>query len=421
MKFIHAADLHVDSPMRGIQLYEHAPLEALRTATRRATENLVQTAIAQQVRLVLISGDLFDGKWQNVETGLWMAEQFRRLQEAEIDVCLIRGNHDAASKVESMIQWPDNVHDFSCTQAETKIIEPLGIAVHGQGFAKQAVTEDLAASYPPPVDGHFNIGMLHTSLTGSSEHESYAPTRLATLVDRGYQYWALGHIHQRSDPPLSTDPFVAFSGNTQGRHIRETGEKGVLIVEVDGDELIDVQFQRTDVLRWEHLQVELQTADDLDDLFERIAGRFSELAEQEPERWVAARVNITGACRAHSQLTDFDQRNDAIAQIRNLAREHSDLLWLEKVTLSTGPTIDLAAVRSSHDLLGQMLRDLHDAGSSNEAQPRILEALSPALDKYGGQLRDAGIDVDDAQQIATWVAQAEHLLAEHLLAGEADS
>ena len=197
MKFLHAADVHLDSPLRGLERYDEAPAAEIRGATRRAFENLVELAITEAVGFVLLAGDLYDADWKDYNTGLFFARQMARLQEAGIQVLVIAGNHDAASQITRALRPPPNVHLFSTRAPETVVLDRLGVAVHGQGFATRAVTDDLTRAYPPARSDLFNIGLLHTSLDGRPGHEPYAPCTLEGLRSRGYQYWALGHVHQQ--------------------------------------------------------------------------------------------------------------------------------------------------------------------------------------------------------------------------------
>ncbi len=157
-RFIHAADLHLDAPFKGLSGYEGAPVERMQNSTRLAFENLVQLALDEQVDFLVIAGDLFDGRWTNIQTGLWTANQFRRLETRNIPVFLIRGNHDALSEVPRRISWPENVREFSVERPETMQLEQIAVALHGQGFTAREVREDVAARYPATVPGMFNIG-----------------------------------------------------------------------------------------------------------------------------------------------------------------------------------------------------------------------------------------------------------------------
>jgi len=171
IKFIHAADVHLDSPLRGLSRYESAPAESIRDACRRAFENLVELAIKEKVAFVLLAGDLYDGDWKDYSTGLFFRSRMVRLQQAGIPVFLIAGNHDAASVISRKLSLPENVRSFSSHKPETMQPEHWPVALHGMGFPNRAVDENLVPRYPAPVPGKFNIGILHTSLAGNAGHE----------------------------------------------------------------------------------------------------------------------------------------------------------------------------------------------------------------------------------------------------------
>ena len=420
-RFIHAADLHIDSPLRGLEAYPGAPTDRLRNATRDAFENLVQLAIDETVAFVIIAGDLFDGQWKDMNTGIWTAGQFRKLERAGIPVCLIRGNHDAESKVRTGIRWPGNVHEFSVRKPQTFTSTQLGlpesidVVVHGQGFARPDIQEDLAADYPEAVAGHFNIGVLHTSLTGDPAHDRYAATTVEVLRNRGYDYWALGHIHIRSEPPISKEPYVAFSGNTQGRHIRETGAKGCLLVSVEDGGLASVEFRDTDTLRWHRAAVALDQADTLNELYEKTRDALQECLDQRDGRFAAVRVEISGACEAHREIVRPGIQEEVVSQIRDIANEWDDEIWIEKVKLNTAAPINVEQLRQGHDLLGELLRDVASlSDDTDQLSELIAESLATLSAKAGPELQAAEISLTNPELLQTWLQQSEGLLLARL-------
>ncbi|MDG2126289.1 MAG: DNA repair exonuclease [Verrucomicrobiales bacterium] len=298
-RFIHAADLHLDSPLRGLGRYAGAPVGELRGATRGALVNLVELAIAEEVAFLVIAGDVYDGDWKDYQTGLFFASQMVRLREAGVRVFLISGNHDAASVVSRKLGLPDNVHVFPTAEAGSVVLEGLGVVVHGQGFAKREVTEDLSAGYPAAVAGCFNIGILHTSLNGREGHDSYAPCSVAGLVARGYDYWALGHVHTR-ELVNERGPVVLFPGNVQGRHARETGAKGATLVEVVDGEVVSLEHRDLDVVRWERAVVDLSGVVDAGEVAVRVGRVVGEL--EDGGRLLAVRVELTGETVLHGAL-----------------------------------------------------------------------------------------------------------------------
>jgi exonuclease SbcD len=367
MKFLHAADLHLDSPLRGLEAYEGAPVEQLRGATRRALENLVRLAKDERVDFVLIAGDVYDGDWMDYGTGLFFAARMSELGHAGIPVFLISGNHDAASQITRRLRLPDNVHHFSDHHAETHFLEGLQVAIHGRGFAQRAVPEDLSAAYPPPVPGMFNIGLLHTSADGRPGHDAYAPCTIESLRARGYDYWALGHVHT-GETLCYPDPWIVFPGVLQGRHIRECGPKGCVLVETMDGRIVSVSERRLDVLRWCVCEADAAGSVDGGAVLECVREAVQAAYRGADGLPVAMRIIVNGACAAHESLDR--QREHWVNQIRAAATDATaGGAWIEKVQFRTSPE--------------QASRVLGDDGAELPADAsgslrRAIEALSAA-------------------------------------------
>jgi DNA repair exonuclease SbcCD nuclease subunit len=218
---------------------------------------------------------------------------------------------------------------------ESLPFDDFGVVVHGQGFSTQAVTEDLSLRYPQAIRGAYNIGILHTCAGGEVGHERYAPCTVPGLQAKGYDYWALGHVHTRQF--LSREPYVVFPGNTQGRHARELGPKGCLLVTIDGTKTVDVEFRRLDVVRWETCQVDASTASTEEDLGDLAVAELSRLLQDEPSgRLLAVRVVIAGASPIHDRLLADPEKAASI--VRSRASELGvDRLWVERIKIQTRP------------------------------------------------------------------------------------
>ena len=258
VRFIHAADIHLDSPLKGLANRHNLPTAKILAATRDALVNLVTLAIDQKVDFVLLAGDIYDGDPEDLKANFHFNQQMGRLNQKNIKVVMITGNHDAKSKISKPLSPPKNLTILSAHQPEsceiTKEGEVIAI-IHGQGFLNQAETRNLAGTYPAPVAGKLNIGILHTSLDGREGHANYAPTTTNELINKGYSYWALGHIHTRE--VVHEKPYIIFPGNIQGRHIRETGAKGCYIVTFSDNREAKLEFKSLDVFRWEAITVNL--------------------------------------------------------------------------------------------------------------------------------------------------------------------
>ncbi|WP_182911958.1 metallophosphoesterase family protein [Sphingomonas cavernae] len=326
-RFLHAADIHLDSPLHGLSRYEGLPIEEIRSATRSAFDNLIQCAIDEAVDFVVIAGDLFDGDWRDMGTGLYFARAMGRLDQAEIPAFVLAGNHDAASVISRTVPWPPNVKLFGSRRPETHRLPNLEVVVHGQSFSTPAVTDNLVLAYPAADDHAFNIGMLHTALAGRPGHAAYAPCSLDDLRSKGYDYWALGHVHEFEI--VSRDPYVVFPGNVQGRTIRETGAKGVVIVTVVDREVTALERVELDVIRWIRLDVDCVGAldDDVGDLVRAELGRLH--SSNGSGRPLVARVTLVGETVAAGALHDraASLRDD----VRAIAGSISPNLFVEKV------------------------------------------------------------------------------------------
>jgi exonuclease SbcD len=348
-RFLHAADIHLDSPLCGLARYQGAPLNELQGATRKAFTNLVSEAIQRQVQLLLIAGDLFDGDWPDYNTGLFYLLEMGRLERAGVQVVTLAGNHDAQSKISRSLRLPSNVHTLPVEQPGSVVLEEHQVIIHGQGFAEAATTQDLTKNYPDPVEGYFNVGMLHTSADGRPGHDHYAPCSVETLKNFGYDYWALGHVHQRE--VLCQDPWILFSGNLQGRHVKELGARGATLVSVDQGKVVEVEELVLDVLRWYHLCLDISAVESDEDFLSLLERELLRIGSEAQGRFIALRVESVGEGLFHSRLSG--ELEYFTAEIRNLCNLSGHGVWFEKLkTSSRSPILGCVDNGSRSDLLG---------------------------------------------------------------------
>ena len=397
MKFVHAADLHIDSPLRGLGAYDGAPVDRVRGATRRALANLVQLCLDERAAFLLLAGDVFDGEWKDFNTGLFFVKQLNRLRDAGTRVFLVRGNHDAMSEVTRALELPDHVHQFPDGRAETVVDERHGVALHGLSFARREMRDSPVPLYPAPLTDALNIGVLHTSAGGHAQHATYAPCAVDELTRKGYDYWALGHVHAQEI--LSRAPsWVVFPGNTQGRHIRETGPKGCVVVTVEDGAVSEVRPAPLDVVRWQRVELLLGEEDGVDELFEQARTLLGRARDAADGRLVAARLVVGGATRAHAQLSGDRQR--IMAQLRAFCLDGLDELWLEKIELRTRPAVAVDELRASEGFVGELLRSIAAAKDDAALAAELRAQLQPLVDKLGEELGgelDVAALIDEAE------------------------
>jgi DNA repair protein SbcD/Mre11 len=412
-RFLHAADIHLDSPLHGLAQYEGVPVDEVRGATRAAFDNLVRLAIEERVDFVVIAGDLFDGDWKDMGTGLYFARAMGLLDREGIPAFVLAGNHDAASVITRTVPWPPNVRLFGSRRPETHLLEELGVAVHGQSFAMAAVTDNLVLGYPDAREGMFNLGVLHTALAGREGHATYAPCDVVDLRARRYDYWALGHVH--GFEIVSTEPYIVFPGNTQGRNIRETGPKGAALVEVADREVVSVQSVELDVIRWARLEVDCTDADS-----NRIRSLVrdalvSAQATDAAGRALIVRLVLVGESGHAAEIRDNELalRDDC----RALALAVSPDLWLEKVQVRLRDHgSDL-----SKEVPGDLAAIIAGAGSDTELAEALRDDLSQFISAARAALGDAAGDdyLREAAEAGDWpkvVAEAASGLQSRLSA-----
>lgn len=409
LRVLHTADLHVDSPMRGLVQYDGAPIDEIRSVTRSALRALVTEAIDRQVHLVLVAGDLYDGSWRDYNTGLFVVSQLAELHDANIPVVIVLGNHDAESQLTKRLRLPPNTTVLSSTKPETHVLSELGIAVHGQSYATRAIDTDLSLSYPDADPGVLNIGMLHTCFDGSLGHDPYAPCTIAGLRSKGYDYWALGHVHNHTI--VSEDPLVVFPGNLQGRHARETGPKGAsLVTFVDHEPTLErLGF---DLVRWERCPVDVGGTDTFDDCLTRcreaLLGTIGAGADT-----YAIRVELHGSTAVNSSLRNKPEQ--LVNEVRALALGLSGAdIWIEKVVVTTTPPSGRTSLEGD-GVAGEIGRVLAELKGNVSSLATGDGAKVPALSVLRSQLRAAGGpelgDTLDDADITAALDDAAELLA----------
>ncbi|WP_105437378.1 DNA repair exonuclease [Neorhizobium sp. T25_13] len=344
-RFIHAADLHLGSPFQGLALKDATIAELFIEASRTAFSGLVDQAVERKVDFFIVAGDVYDGDWKDNKIGLFFNREVARLERAGIPVFLLKGNHDAESVITRTITLPKNVSEFPVNKPGSFKLDHLKVALHGQGFAERSAVENLSLAYPRPEQGWFNIGVLHTSLTGREPHAPYAPCSVEDLRSRGYDYWALGHVHDFEI--VAEDPLVVFPGNLQGRSIREQGAKGAVLVTVE-DGRITHERIITDSARFAELVVVVEPDDNIPAILRRIENALEDVVERMEGRPLALRIRLTGKSRFRNEVMaraeDFRDEVQAACH-----RSHQDI-WLEKLEVRLEP--EMNGTRVATDMLG---------------------------------------------------------------------
>ncbi|MBO7745585.1 DNA repair exonuclease [Paenibacillus sp. MWE-103] len=432
-RFIHAADLHVDSPFRGLTDAPPEVREALRESTFRAARRLADAAIEEAADFVVIAGDLYDAADRSLHAQLALQKEWQRLHAHGVQLFIIHGNHDPLSGRQAMLRWPESARFFGAERAEqfpayTRRGE-LAAYVTGISYASRSVTANLAARYEARRDGTYEIALLHGNVDGDASHDPYAPCRLDELTGAGFHYWALGHIHQRA--VLHAYPHVVYAGNTQGRHARETGAKGCYVVDVAANRETKLRFVPLDTVRWANLDAPIDGLTSEQALLDAMERRALEAAAANEGRSLMARLKLTGRGPMHGLLGDAERLDELLAGLRDRMAEsdygtgaagaeagETPWCWIASLESAAGADADPAALAEEDSFAGELVRGSRRIERGEEPLEDVLEeALQPLLGhpKLRRAVREAmkGRGPD-------WLVRARELAA-GLLAGETES
>jgi DNA repair exonuclease SbcCD nuclease subunit len=303
---------------------------------------------------------------------------------------------------------------FSPDKAATIEMEELGVAVHGQSFGSPAGKKNLARKYPSAIPGYFNIGLLHTSVDGREGHEPYAPCGIDDLRSKEYDYWAMGHAHQRE--VVLEQPFAVFPGNTQGRHIRECGPKGCMLVGVDESGQAALEFMPLDVVRWARIEIDASAVGEGYDVVDGFTDRLGQLLQENGNLPLIARVEIRGSSQAHAELAGDIER--WVNEFRSAAIDASGgNAYIEKVKVRTTSLVSGDVVKSQAGPIGELNRYLDEIQSDPDRLLSLGQTLDDLVRKMPRELKEGGdsIKLDDPDWIAGMIEQVRSMLTYRLM------
>jgi len=382
--FVHAADLHLGSPFKGVSARLPHLFDVLKTATATAFNTLVTRCIEKEAAFLLVAGDVFDDADRSLRAQLTFRDGLAKLDAHGIDTLVVHGNHDPQTAWASGIFWPPRAHFFGSEAVSTVIINIGGrpsVAVSGIGYSRQNEDRRLVSLFQAAHSDLFQIGLLHTSCGSYSDHAAYAPCSLAELKEIGMDYWALGHVHEKEI--LSIAPLVVYPGNSQGLSIRETGPRGCYIVSVDETHHAQLSFSPLDVIRWFSVTVGMAGIDSLNSLERAISLQFEEIVEAADDRPVIARVSLTGRTPLYPVLRKEETVETLLDRAREAGLEKDPPLWIQELRIDCFPEMDLSLRRRMDDLVGQLLRDLDALREKTRTESGeyglLPDALTPAL------------------------------------------
>ncbi len=401
LRFVHAADLHLDSRFRGIGRARPALRDRLQSATLGALERVVDHTISVKADFLIIAGDLYDSRDRSLRALVAFRKEMERLAERNIPVFVVHGNHDPLNGWGSGFQLPPNVITFG-GRADTEPFIRRGrevAQITGISYTRERVTDNLAASFKPAEGAPYSIAVLHANVGHQSGHADYAPATIEELTAAGFDYWALGHVHTRS--VLATEPaMVVYPGNTQGRNPREGGPRGCYQVDIDTHGRACLEFVDTSVARWSHIELSIREATQMDQLVDSMLEKGRDAASVFDGPTVV-RCTIRGNGPLHRDL----QRDEMDEELREVLQS---VVVAESVRICTGPELDIESLTRTETMVSDFLKLSERALEDPELRQKLADSLTPLFRR-----RDMP-PIDDAR-LREWIERAATMGVDLLL------
>lgn len=380
--FVHAADLHLDSPFKGLSQAPQAVRDRLRESTFASLRRIAETAVREEADFVVLAGDLYDMADRSLRAQLRLQRILGELSiEAGIGVFAVHGNHDPESGRQARLDWPPGVRVFGsgtveCAEARRRD-GTLAAYVYGISYPSSSVTDNLALRFEKKEGAPFHLALLHGNVDGDPRHDNYAPCKLSDLTAAGFDYWALGHVHDRR--VLHTCPHVVYPGNIQGRSMRETGPKGVYVVRVSAAGEVSMSFRDTADVLWLESTVSIEGADREQQLKERLLQAAEEARSAAGGRPVVLRLRIEGRGALHHTLLRDELANEWLEELRSwlgTPEEQDDWVWPESIVVRTSDDVDWSRMAEEEGFVGELIRrGMRMAESSADSDSWFDDAL----------------------------------------------
>lgn len=422
-KFIHAADLHIESPYKGVSHMNEALGNALVEHGIRAYEKLIQTAIDEKIDFLLIAGDSFDSESGSLSAQYRFVRGLERLNAENIPVYIICGNHDPLNSWSEHLQLPENVILFEADEVQQHTVkkEEKAIAeVYGVSFGQKEEYNNLAKKFKRNDNTPFSIGLLHGTIAGNDAHTPYCKFEMDNLRASNLDYWALGHIHKR-EVLSEQNPMVVYPGNIQGRHFNETGEKGCSLVTVNQGKISHHDFISLSDIIYEYRTLDVAGLEDMSAFFNEINSLKQELTETGKSYLV--RLQLTGKTGLHSTFAKRNEMEQLIKDFNNENNYQSSFVYIDKFIPQTTPEIDLEARKQSSDFIGDLIQRFEHYGTETEALEDLKKKLLSELEstKVGRSLKDADFEEDVNKELQNILTNAKWKCIDGLIQNDSEA
>ncbi len=410
-RFIHCSDLHIDSPFKGLASQVPSLTERLRESTFRSFHNIVKLAVEEKVDAVLIAGDIFDGADRSLQAQLKFRRGLLELSEKGIPSFIVHGNHDPSNSWSHMLDWPESTTIFPGNKVERipVIREGETLAwIYGISYPQREVNENLALKFKKDQEQGFAVGLLHANVGQHPGHDNYAPCSLQDLISSDFDYWALGHIHEFKIL-RENKPCIVYSGNTQARHLKETGPKGCCLVTLNSSASANIRFVATDVVSYRSAKVDVSNASSINEVLQAIQSQVEDLAKESLTReGLVVRLVLTGRTAVHNELQNPGATKALAEEIHAFFEGHSPWILVDLSTQTAG-TYDIDSLKDGKDFIADLL-NLCEDDQDKQLQSKIQEAMKPVFESWAGRKY-----LEDGENIQTITLKARNLALDQLV------
>ena len=382
IKFIHCADLHLDSPFQGLTTKEPLLADRFKHSTNEAFVKIIDLCLAEKVDFLTIGGDTFDGADRSLCAQILLRDQFEKLHKANIPVIIVAGNHDPLSDWLTEIQYPENVHLLAGNKVEQVPIEKNGkiiTTLFGISYKVREVAENLSLKFQAKEKDTISIGLLHANVGSRKEHASYAPCSINDLKAANIDLWLLGHIH--TPEVICKDPLMLYPGNIQGRHINEDGPRGCYFIKVDSSRKISYEFKPVQNILWKQEEINIKnimTAIELADLLsDKCEEELSKLTND--EKGIVIRWRLTGSSPLYHELTMTNKIEETIEILVERFFNQIPFIFPESIRLSIKPERKKEDYLNQENFIGDFLRLAGNVENDDQMKNELLEMLNQPL------------------------------------------
>lgn len=402
VRFVHCADLHLDTPFRGLSQVAPDIARILNEATFTSFQNIVDLAISNRVDFVIIAGDIYDSSDRSLRAQFAFRDGLGRLAQHGIPSFVAFGNHDPVSGWSNSLEWPDLSHRFGTREVDVRQVCREGTVVasiQGISFSKEKVTEDLSARFETHRSGAPAIAVLHANVGSNTGHAPYAPTTIPLLAEKGFDYWALGHVHKFQ--VLRTGvPAIVYPGCSQSRHPNEIGPKGCCLVTLSDSAEPDVRFVPTDVVRYYQERIDISSCSSIDAIQRSITEACDRISNETDNRHLILRLALAGRTPLQRELLHGDTHSDLEDRLRDDLLVRSPWVWLERLTLETRGTYDIQSLRAQQDFTGDIVREYASMLEGNtDDLTRLREEIETELRTWAGYRQLTQLSTEDVRHL----------------------